>query len=329
MNNWFVGGGDVAFRQTHDSSGITDVADLADRVAGAIRTIDPDVVTVQEGPSDIREMLLFTETYLLDENDIPIYDVFGGVDGGAQKVYTFVRRNGPLQNAAIPDDAETTALENPWESDIDGDLRVAPYEFTRRPLVVSGQTAGGFDIWIISLHTKSKYVYSGQAMWNDPERRQDYIVAAMTNRRRISSEAMRTRRYIDALLDQDQQARIVVTGDFNDGPGVDFFELRYLTHNVTDILLGSTFRSDRLFLHAFLTDVPEADRYTCIFDDFVDDIDDRPLVLDHIIVSPALIGRIQNSGINHAEYNAAIDETAAGRQREPSDHRPVFVDLDL
>jgi exonuclease III len=120
---------------------------------------------------------------------------------------------------------------------------------------------------------------------------------------------------------------LIVTGDFNDGPGIDYFERRYLTHNVTDILLGSTYYPNRIFNHAFLGRVPEEERFTAIFDDFVDDISDRPILLDHILVSPALSPSIQNSGIAHQEYQAGTDDNASGRQRHVSDHRPVFLDL--
>jgi hypothetical protein len=36
-------------------------------------------------------------------------------------------------------------------------------------------------------------------------------------------------------------ARIIICGDLNDGPGMDYFEANYLTVNSTDALLGSTF----------------------------------------------------------------------------------------
>lgn len=96
---------------------------------------------------------------------------------------------------------------------------------------------------------------------------------------------------------------------------------------VTDILLGSTYYPNRMFDHAFLSRVPEEERFTAIFDDFVDDISDRPILLDHILVSPALSSSIQNSGIAHQEYQAGTDANASGRQRHVSDHRPVYLDL--
>ena len=327
MNDWFVGGNAVAFRDSYERTGITDVADLCRRVAGVIKALDPDVVTIQEGPSDIREMLLFTENYLTDSSDLPLFNVFGGFDGGAQKIYMFVRRNREFENPEIPGDSTTLGLAEPWEADVDGDLQLEGYEFTRLPLVVKGQSAqDGTALYVVSLHTKSKYVHKGKVLWDNPQTRQQYIVAALKNRRRISSEAMRLRQYLDDLLSQSSDARIVVTGDFNDGPGVDFFERRYITHNVTDILLGSTYHPERLFKHTFLTDVPNDERFTAIFDDFIDDIPNRKLVLDHIIVSPSLAAQSQG-GIAHDQYTSAVDANASKRQKYPSDHRPVFVDI--
>jgi len=128
-------------------------------------------------------------------------------------------------------------------------------------------------------------------------------------------------------MHRDRHSLIVVTGDFNDGPGIDHFEKHYLTYNVTDILLGSTYYPDLLFGHAFLERIPEDDRYTAIFDDFVDEISGRRLVLDHILVSPALSRRTQASGIAHQEYDAGTDNNVSDRQKYVSDHRPVYIDL--
>jgi hypothetical protein len=328
MNDWFVGGGSVAFRQDNPRRGITDVADLCRRVASVINNVNPDVLTIEEGPSDIREMELFVETYLIDRQGNRLFDIFGGIDGGAQKIYTLVKKGGEFRNPIIPADDLTLALQEPWEADIDGDYQLEGYEFTRQPLVVEGTIAGeNSELRILTLHTKSKYVHNGESLWRNPDTRTQYVKAALKNRRRISSEAMRGRQYLDDLLNRNNDSLNVVTGDFNDGPGIDYFEKRYLTHNVTDILLGSTYYPDLLFKHAFLERVPERQRYTAIFDDFIDDIPGRHLLLDHILISPPLSSRIEDSGIAHQEYNAGTDNNASGRQKYVSDHRPVYADL--
>jgi len=95
MNNWFVGGGQVGWRDSHH--GIASVSELVQRVANVIKSVDPDVLTLQEGPSDPREMALFINDFLLDANGHPLFDAFGGLDGGAQKVYTFVKKQGAFR----------------------------------------------------------------------------------------------------------------------------------------------------------------------------------------------------------------------------------------
>jgi exonuclease III len=324
MNDWFVGGGQIQFRQNNPAKGIDDVDNLAKRVANLILNSNPDVLTVEEGPSDIREMQLFVSTYL-SQNNLPLFDVFGGTDGSSQKIYALVKKGGALRNYMLANDALTEGLKDNWETDVNGDCMVQPYKFTRLPIVIEGDLADGSRCRIITMHTKSNYVHNGADLWNNLQTRQQFINIALESRRRISTEAMRIRQYLNDILAADPNAKIIITGDLNDGPGLDYFELRYLTHNVIDIILGSTFEYENLFRHSFINRINPNDRYTVEFFDYVDDVN-KKLLLDHIAVSPALAGSIANSGILHNEYNNAIDPAAASsRQQRPSDHRPVFV----
>lgn len=322
MNDWFVGGGKVAFRKDNPVKGIYDTDALARRVAGLIQEVDPDVATIEEGPSDIEEMRLFVSTYLSDA-----YEVFGGIDGGAQKIYALCKKGAALSGCHVADDNLTLGLKKTWESDVDGDEVAEAYKFTRQPLVVLGYMPDGKPCRIVAMHTKSNYIQGGDKVWNNPATRPQFIREALKDRRHISSEAMRVREYFDALLSADPSERIVVAGDLNDGPGFDYFELRYLTHNVIDILLGSTFDFEMLFRHAFIDRVDSNLRFTCEFYDYVE-AKDMQLLLDHIAVSPALGGKIVGGGILHKKYADALDPNARGdRQKRPSDHRPVFVDI--
>ena len=174
-----------------------------------------------------------------------------------------------------------------WDADVDGDEVLEPYGFTRTPLVVDGETAEG-PLRIAVMHTKSKFVsLDQQAMWNNPARRAEYITGALKNRRRISAEAMRVRRYLDSLYEQDPLMRVVVCGDLNDGPGTDFFERHYLTHGVADMISGSIYYPERGYGHCVIGHVAADDTWTAEFDDFVDGVVGRRILLDHILVSPA------------------------------------------
>ena len=328
MNNWFVGNGQVAWHNYN--SGIANVRALAGRVANVITAVDPDVLTIQEGPSDPREMELFIADCLSGADGQPLFDAFGGLDGGSQKVYTLVKRGGELRNARLAGDDPTDRLLDEWMADVDGDAYLESYTFTRDPLIVDGElSASGEVIRILTLHTKSKFVNQQEAMWNDPNRRQDFIVAALKNRRRISTEAMHTRAYLDELYAANSGALVIVTGDFNDGPGLDYFEKNYLTHGVANILTGSCYHPDRKYEHVLIGNVPQSQLYTARFNDFIDGINNRRLLLDHVLVSPAMQGRHANARIAHTEYQAQEDTTrpANDRDRFPSDHRPVVVDI--
>lgn len=336
MNNWFVGGNEVAFRESYHPRGrshdaIEDVRDLARRVAQVILELDPDILCIQEGPSDRREMELFASTHLVDEAGNPLYLVFGGYDGRTQKVYILVRQNCEATSPCEPNDAPTLQLQQEWEADIEGVGNLAPYRFTRRPLVVDCQWRGK-TLRIISMHLKSKYIHGGERQWKDPDRRSEFVREALMHRRRISAESLRVRRYLDALLEEDPLRMIIVTGDLNDGPGADHFEQNYLTHNLTDILVGSTYRPAQQFQHTFLQAVPQIERYTAKFDDFITGEVNKSLVLDHILVSPVLkSGGLVSEGllysnIGHTAFERAIDPDAgSARQMFPSDHRPIIA----
>lgn len=330
MNNWFVGGNQVAFRQqqtSHGSVKISDVPALAHRVADVIKSFNCDILTVQEGPSDIREMELFNATHLLDDNNQEIFDVYGGNGSGAQKLYALVKKNGAFSNPAIARDDMSVDLEEDWQADVDGDLILEEYGFTRPPLIIDGDF-GNHALRVVVLHTKSKYVHNQVSLFNNPATRLEFLQAAMKNRRRISTEGFRLRTYLNDLMEQNNNVKIIVTGDWNDGPGNDYFERNFLTHNVSDIILGSTFYPQYLFSHSFLHRVPLQDLYTAIFNDFIDGINNRKILLDHIVVSPAVVPLINDSGILHNEFDAALDSNApTDREKAPSDHRPVYIEL--
>jgi len=324
MNNWFSGNHDPQWGSGSLSAGEAHV--VAARVANVIRDVDPDVLCVQEGPSAMPEMQLFIEAHLSD-NGVPRYEALIGKAGGAQKLYVLTKVGGAVAAIDHATDAPTQELENVWQADVDGDLLLQPYDFTRLPMVVDLDPHAGAPLRIVVLHTKSKYVHNGQALFGNPARRHEFIAAAMKARRRISAEGFRLRSYLDQLVAADAGARVIVTGDWNDGPGPDFFERQYLTHNIADIVLGSTFYPDLIFRHPVLERVPSTALFTARFDDFVDDIPDRPLLLDHFAVSPGLYGDIRDAGIAHAEYERELDGSGAARTQRASDHRPIWLTL--
>ena len=333
MNDWFVSGtGPAAFKtqfQDRDSSYMNNTDATATRTAAVIRAIDPDIVGMQEAPSRQEELDLFVAKYLADTNGQPLYNALLGDSGAAQKLGVLYKP-GSVTSATLAPHASITNLIDPWMSDVDGDAVLEEYRFTRTPLVVNF-AFGQRQLQVIVGHTKSNFINNGKQMWNDPQQKQNYIVTALKDRRRISAEAMRIRSYIDHVLAQTPGANLIVMGDMNDGPGLDYFEKNFLTHNVVDILFGSQFKPEWTFRHA-QHDVPENERYTAVFDDFVEGINNKQVLLDHILLSPGLtaggLHKVPDSGaVHHSEYSAQVVNNGAHREDRPSDHTPVSVRL--
>lgn len=331
MNDWFTADAlPAAFKPTFSRDGHTsNTVVTAGRLAAVIAAIDPDIIALQEAPSRAAELQLFVQQFFLDAG-VPRYQFFLGDSGAAQKL-ALLYKPGSVDSAQLAPSATIDLLLQDWDTDVNGDGFLDSYGFTRQPLVVD-MSIGGQAIQFIVMHTKSNFVNQGQAMWNDPATRQNYVVAALLSRRRNGTEGMRLRQYLDGRLAADPGVRTVVMGDLNDGPGLDYFEEKYLAHNVTDIIIGSAFRPEWTFAHA-QHDVAAANRYTAVFDDFVTNEPGKRLLLDHILVSPGLrkttgLHRVAGSGrIHHTEYNAHTVNNGTNREDRPSDHRPVSVQL--
>lgn len=324
MNKWFSGNNNPVWGSGSLSAERAKIC--ATKVAAVIDDIAPDLLCIQEGPSATAEMDLFIAEFLSDSNG-PLFEYIIGADGGAQKLYILRRLDGAFAAMDLAIDPLTQGLAELWDADVNGDMLLEGYDFTRLPLIVDVDPIGSAPIRMVNLHTKSKFVKFGESKWNNPNRRQEFIVQALEARRRISAEGFRLRIYLDALVEADPGARIVVTGDWNDGPGRDLFERSYLTHNVADIVLGSTFTPDLIFHHPLLAHVPAPALFTARFDDFVDDIDDRPLLLDHFAISPALTSWVEDAEIAHQAYEDQLTGSGRAREERPSDHRPIVVHL--
>eukprot|EP00730_Choanoeca_flexa_P000704 TRINITY_DN10304_c0_g1_i2.p1 TRINITY_DN10304_c0_g1~~TRINITY_DN10304_c0_g1_i2.p1 ORF type:complete len:677 (+),score=132.20 TRINITY_DN10304_c0_g1_i2:1123-3153(+) len=138
-----------------------------------------------------------------------------------------------------------------------------------------------------TFHAKSKFVSGGERKWtssNDADK-QEYIRASVRNRRRIIGECLRLRECLNKFVfGPEAHPLLVVSGDLNAGPGFDFFERLYCLSSGLDALMGSPFNHNKM-LDALLIRsrfVDPSDMWTCIFDDFIDEIPNKKSMIDHI-----------------------------------------------
>ena len=332
MNRWFTAdsAGAPQLRRSEEVDGVSDLQGLCGRVAAVIDAMTADIVALQEGPSRKSEIALFVEQFLGDG-----YEIYGPAGKGQQKLYALIKRS----STAVADVSRITVehgldFEDDWDVDIDRDLLLDRYGFTRPPLVLRITSSHGRDFRLINLHAKSKYVHQGERLWRDPLRREEYLREALEARRRISAEAMRVREYLDLCFADDEQAALAVVGDFNDGPGFDYFEKRYLTHGLANTLAGSPYIPPRMLRHGFVDEMPKELNWTAVFDDFIEEVENRKILLDHILLSASLYWnagvRASTGLIEHDVFNAQVREDLPGdREKLPSDHRPQSVTLQL
>ncbi|MCD7059917.1 endonuclease/exonuclease/phosphatase family protein [Pelagibacterium xiamenense] len=327
MNSWWEGGSanPPVMRNTFAgntfSPAITDVPALATRVGAVIQAVDPDVIAIQEGPG-VPEMQHFLTTFVGGT-----WQVLRGA-GGAQALLVVVRQDRGITDftPGVTSVGEID-ISGPFTADVDADLHLDTVDFARVPQIVRF-VAHGQPFVLINNHLKSKFVNQGEALFNaGGEDRLLFFAEALKARRRISGEAYRLRMYLDAVLEGDPAANILVCGDLNDGPGSDFFEANFLTHSVVDRVFGSIFHVERQLTHVLLhggsTD------YTAKFFDFIDKRLNE-LVIDHIGLSRGITGRFTWQGrVPVDEYEAQVIDDSSLHERDlmPSDHRPVVVEL--
>jgi endonuclease/exonuclease/phosphatase family metal-dependent hydrolase len=323
MNDWFLSGASVPKFKTkfkdRESNKMIDTDTVASKVAKVIRSINPDILAIQEGPSEKKEMQLFIDTYLGNQG----YKCETGSDGSSQKIHLLYKQE------KFASTKKVNAGYDAWEFDRDGDYDLENIKFTRTPLEmdfevnVSGGDGGGEKkLKVISVHLKSPFVQNGQQMWKNPDTRRFYVAEALQSRRRTLTEATEIRKRVDSIF--DKSPGIVILGDMNDGPGKEYFEKFLLGMDITGELLGNVYYPKNIFT---TTLDPEKD-YTVIFDDFVENQPKKKILLDRILISPSFVRRLDAGRVEHNAYDSQVTDPES-REGRPSDHRPVSILLDL
>jgi len=326
MNSWWESGNAepavmrASFVGNNFSPPITDVRALAERVGNVINAVDPDVMTIQEGPG-LQELRDFFDRFVDGT-----WDVRRG-DGGAQALCAAARSGRGVSFDVGPEAMGAVDLNQPFKADVQADLQIEELDFARKPQVLN-LNARGRQLLLVNNHLKCKFVAGAEQRFHaGGEQRISFFADALVARRRISAEAFRIRAYLDAAFAADPAALIIVTGDLNDGPGADFFEETFLTHSVVDRVFGSMFYPERQLIHVLLHG--GSMDFTAQFFDFIAG-EVKELVLDHVGISPAMVAVFRWQGrVAVSEYEAqrVDDPGLAGRDRVPSDHRPVVLDL--
>jgi hypothetical protein len=300
-------------------------------IAREIREIAPDILCVLEGPKNLDGLKGFVQTDLNGD-----YVVIEAADGeydinGDQWIWFLVRRSLAGQCSLLPVSTWQQFAGRTWTVHYWGVQAQTQHSHYRHPqtLVLNWN---GLRVEFIGLHLKSKFVSRGQQMWEaGGQQREQFVVESLKARIKLATEADNVRQYLDAKFAQVETPAIFVMGDLNDGPGREFFERQYLFFDLVGNLQGDVFFA-RKFLNHALFDYPQDLRWSVRFDDFVEQISNRPILIDHIMFTQGLVndqlpltvkphaGRVEHE--IHQLVNASLSSSA-----KTSDHRPISVQV--
>jgi hypothetical protein len=287
-------------------------------LAALIRRVDPDLLALVEAPPDEPRTRKFVEFHL--DGD---YAVFQGEKRGALGLALLVRAS--LGLAAAPrTKAQSTADFPLREYDADNDGIKEVYGWANRVPFEVELSGGGLagPVAVIVLHSKSKGVFIPGDLYA-------YERLSRANRMKLKAQAAAVRRRLDALIDAEGRGRVIVMGDFNDGPEFDV-DAQLIGGGFLEPVMGSVWDPRRVLHNPHLALKP-ADRWTI---DYADRILNplahskygQPTTLrawiDHILFSPELAETIEPGSAQIAHHRTSGPDV-------PTDHHPPYVTADL
>jgi hypothetical protein len=282
-----------------------------------ISSQNPDLIGLVEAPPTADRTAKFVELYLNSA-----YDVHQGELRGTLGIALLARKSLGLTATVRTKDQSTTDFPlDKHDSDNDGIKEL--YSWADR-VPVEVELSGGdlaAPVTFIVLHSKSKGVFIPGDLFA-------YERVSRANRMKLKAQAAAVRKRIDALITPEGAGRVIVMGDFNDGPEFDV-DAAMIGGGFLEPVMGSVWDPRRV-LHDPHVGMDPKERWTIDFADrivnpmkeskFGDPTTLRSWI-DHILFSPDLV-----QGIVPDSAGIARHETGPGA---PTDHHPPFVSAQL
>lgn len=303
-------------------------------IQSEIERINPDIFCLLEGPNgedkiDIVASDIFKDKYKPVKAAIGKYN-----QKGTQWIWFLVKNEYIDKCSLLSVDtwAEFTDGFN-WNVNYWGKFESEKHAHYRHPQVLLFEFEGN-RIEFIGLHLKSKFVNQGESLWKaGGDKKKKFINEAIKARIKMTTEAINVRKYIDKKFEQLRNPAIFVLGDYNDGPGKEYFENQFLFFDLISNIQGSIFEANKFLNHA-LFDYPNGLRWSVFFKDFIEPERDPKILLDHIMFTQPLTNWNLNICIEpnaglieheiHDEVNASLTST-----QKTSDHKPVSILLSV
>jgi len=303
--------------------------EVREAIRDVLLAVDPDVLGVVEGPDTTatgsRSTVAALETFA----------AWGGLR--VRKALTGFVSQGKQELALLYDPDRVRARHAPGGSansksnprfdgelqfDTDDDRVKEVYRFYRPPLEAKlSVQASGRDLYLMLCHAKSKGIFDAMDVvhWDRENRR---------NRRKLHAECTWMRRRVDEWLGKGRD--VIVMGDFNDGPEMDYYE-RELGRSAVEIVMGDVFDPDSVLRNGAGRPTWTRFGWSPASASFRDRLTDTwvNVLIDHILVSRGLPVA---PGKPHRVWDPYLLPEAKSLKQtlwRASDHYPVSLDLDL
>ena len=317
------------FITSSDPAKQAEITERLEAIAEVLARIDADLVGIVEAPntttttgarSTVDALELFASHFGLRCNKA----IIGFPSPGQQEIAILFD---PAKVEVEHDPGGTATLKNPpfteqFQIDTDEDGIKELYKHYRPPLeakVTKLDDNTSFKLMVV--HAKSKGIFSNNE-------RLHWEREAQRNRRKLFAECTSIRRRVDEWLKNGEG--VVVMGDINDGPGMDFTEFQF-ARSAVEIVIGDIYEVDSLLRS--VASRPKWGNYGWepSTASFVDSFTGKRVnaLIDHILFSQQIdmvpdSGRIWNP---YDDDQLANDSAIKAALRKASDHYPVELTI--
>jgi len=298
------------------------------KIRDVIKGVDPDVLGIIEAPNTIvtngtKNTITCLENFAAWAGLRTAKAAIGFISAGRQELAVLYD---PAKVSVEHKPGGSNTKKNPkfddkFYFDTDDDEIKEEYKLYRPPFEAQITiTAGGAVLNLILVHTKSKGIFNSTDMVH-------WKRESLKNRKKLYAECTWIRRHIDQLLEAGKH--VIVMGDINDGPGMDYYEMKF-GRSAIEILMGDIFEP-----HGILRNYagrpkwtnygwePASTRFKDRFTEFYINV-----LIDHILVSEG----VPVTAGSHRVWNPyQLNEAKPLKDNllKASDHFPVSIDVEL
>ncbi len=300
-----------------------------DAIRHVLETIQPDFIGIVEAPNTIISTAENTREKLrhfVNSTNLPLTGIITGfISAGRQEIAALF--NPQKLTVFHTPGGERGSQTNPrfdgeFYHDTDKDRIKEVYKFYRPPLELTVKVKNtSHEFHLMVVHTKSKGIFSSMDMvhWQRETRR---------NRLKLYAECEWIRRRVDEWLNENKH--VIVMGDINDGPGMDYYEMKF-GRSAVEIIMGDIFVPERLLKSHIGRPTWTSYGWSPSSTNFRDPVthDRVNVLIDHILVSQQVSVLTPQP---HRVWNPYdLDDAMPMKELlfKASDHFPVTLDLAL